>query len=170
MQTLSAPGLALEPLTVAHADAMFEVLSEQRLHEYLDYGPPASAEHLRGVYSKLERRASPDGSEQWLNWVVCLGCTEPIGVVQATIFAPGTSWIAYVFASKHWGKGFAQASTKVMLEHLASRYRINTFLATVEVENARSIALLERLSFRRATSQEAQAHQLTKTELLFVWP
>jgi RimJ/RimL family protein N-acetyltransferase len=168
MQTISASELLLEPLTVAHADAMFGVLSDPQLYRYLDYGPPPSVEHLRNVYAQLERRVSPDGTEQWLNWVVCLCGTEPVGYVQATLVAHNTAWVAYVFACKHWGRGYARTATNAMIDHLASDYGSTEFLATAEPGNARSISLLERLSFRRATTQEAQHHDLSKTELLFV--
>jgi hypothetical protein len=41
-------------------------------------------------------------------------------------------------------------------------------LATVEEANERSIRLLERLSFRPASAQEAAAHGLSATERLYV--
>jgi ribosomal-protein-alanine N-acetyltransferase len=167
VQTINAAELVLEPLMVAHADAMFGVLSDPQIYRYLDYGPPPSVEHLRDVYAKLERRESPDGSQLWLNWVVRLGA-KPMGYVQATVFPAGTAWVAYVLSSEYWGRGLACKATHAMIEHLASAYGITQYLATVEAQNRRSIGLLQRLSFRPATSQEAQDHDLSATERLFV--
>jgi ribosomal-protein-alanine N-acetyltransferase len=167
MQTITTPELVLEPLTVAHAEAMFAVLSDPELHRYLDYGPPPSLEHLRTVYAKLEARKSPDGSQVWLNWVVRRS-EEAIGYVQATIVSPGTTWVAYVLSSSHWGRGYARMATHAMIEHLALAYDVTRYMATVEAENIRSINLLERLSFRPGTSQEVQHHELSSTERLFV--
>ena len=47
MQALSAAGLLLEPLTVAHAGEMFTLLSDPELYRHLDHGPPPSLQHLR---------------------------------------------------------------------------------------------------------------------------
>ena len=168
MQTITAAELVLEPLTVAGADTMFEVLSDPQIYRYLDYGPPPSVEHLRDVYAKLERRTSPDGSQLWLNWVVRRLGAKPIGYVQATVSAPGTAWVAYVLSSEYWGRGYARMATHAMIEHLASAYGTTRYLATVEALNRRSIGLLERLSFRPATLHEAQDHDLSATERLFV--
>ena len=55
-----------------------------------------------------------------------------------------------------------------MLEHLASAYGTERFLASVEVDNRPSVRLLEALAFRQATAGERQGHDLTETERLFV--
>ena len=168
METLRTAELVLEPLTVAHAQAMYAVLREPALYQYLDHGPPPSAEHVRGVYERLEQRVSPDGSQGWLNWVVCLGSSgTPMGFVQATRVSARTAWVAYLLGSAYWGRGHAHAATAAMLEHLASRHAITEFLATVEKENLRSVALLSRLGFERASAEMAAAHDLSATELLF---
>jgi ribosomal-protein-alanine N-acetyltransferase len=168
MQTITAAELVLEPLTVADADTMFGVLSDPQIYRYLDYGPPPSVEHLRDVYTKLERRKSPDGSQLWLNWVVHRRGAEPMGYVQATVLPSGIAWVAFVLSSNHWGRGYASTAAHAMIEHLADAYGISQYLATVEAENRRSIALLERLSFRPGTPREAQLHDLSATERLFV--
>jgi ribosomal-protein-alanine N-acetyltransferase len=168
MQTIKAAELVLEPLTVAHADTMFALLSDPQIYRFLDYGPPPSVEHLRDVYAKLEPRKSPDGNQRWLNWVVYRRGAEPIGYVQATLCRPATAWVAYVLAGKYWGHGYARIATLAMIEHLAGAYGTNQYLATVEAENRRSISLLERLSFRPCAPQEARHYDLSTTERLFV--
>ena len=167
-QAISAAGLVLEPLTAAHAEAMFEVLTDAEIYRYLDYGPPSSVEYLRGVYEQLAAGRSPDGSEIWLNWIVREPGQPPMGFVQATVVPANRAWVAYVLSSKHWGKGHAHAATRAMLGHLEDAHGITRFLASVEVENRRSIGLLERLEFRLALSHEAQGHGLSGTERLYL--
>jgi RimJ/RimL family protein N-acetyltransferase len=168
MQTLFAPGLVLEPLVVDHADEMFPVLSEPKLYAFLGYGPPPSLAHVRHVYTQLERRMSPDGAERWLNWIVRPPAAPPIGFVQATLVEPATAWVAFVFASRHWGKGLARTATAAMIAHLEAAYGRSTFLATVERANVRSIAMLTALSFRPATPAELAPYGVDATEQLLV--
>ena len=168
MQTITTSQLVLEPLTVAHAEAMFEVLADSKIYRYLDYPPPPSVEHLRDVYTRLEARKSPDGDQIWLNWVVRPHGHPPVGYVQATIASTGSAWIAYVLSSKYWGRGYAHLATHVVMENLTTAYGVVRYLATVEAENCRSIRLLERLAFRPALSHEAAGHNLSATERLFV--
>lgn len=168
MQPIEAGALRLEPLTAAHAEAMFEILVEPEIHRYLDEPPPPSIEHLRGVYQRREARQSPDGTQRWLNWVIRAPEGSLLGYVQATVTLSGTAWIAYILASRHRGRGHAGTAVRAMMEHLAADYGVLRFLATVEVENVRSIRLLERLGFRAATAMELAGHPLTSTERLFV--
>ena len=167
MQRLLAANLVLEPLTEAHAEAMFPALSDPELYRYLDYGPPPSLDDLRSVYKRLQRGVSPDGSEIWLNWILCLDGAINIGYIQATLVSPNAAWIAYFLSSDYWGHGYAYSATKAMLQHLIERYEVAEFLATVEMENIRSISLLERLGFERAAHHEAEPHKLSNSEILF---
>jgi RimJ/RimL family protein N-acetyltransferase len=137
--------LTLEPLTVAHAPAMFALLVDPALYTYLDFPPPPSLEHLQRVYARLETRRSPDGTEAWLNWIVVRD-GEAIGFVQATIYPDHSANVAYVLGSAHWGRGYAIEAVTAMLAELGG----GKCFATVDARNARSIRLLERLGFRHA--------------------
>lgn len=166
--SLATGELLLEPLVVAHAEAMFEILGEPELYRYLDYPPPPSIEHLRSVYARLEQRKSPDGSQHWLNWIVRPRGRDPVGYVQATVTSHHSAWVGFVFSSRHWGRGYATQAAQAMLAHVACAHGVARFLATVEVANQRSIRLLERLGFHQATAQELKGHELSPTEILFV--
>lgn len=167
MRTIATSELVLEPLVVAHAEAMFELLSDAELYSYLDYPPPPSVDHLRRVYTKVEARQSPEGDEIWLNWVVRPQGYPLVGYVQATI-SGRTAFVAYVLGRKYWGRGHAQKAMQAMLEHLTSAYGVDCCLAMVEADNQRSIRLLERLGFHLATADELEGHSLSPTERMFV--
>ena len=168
MRKLRAGQLVLEPLCVAHADAMFKVLREPQLYRYLDYAPPPSVEHLRAVYERLEKRKSPDGADDWLNWVVRESKGPPVGFVQATVMPGGDAWIAYVIAVARQRHRLGTLATALMVDHLASDYGVKRFLASVEADNAPSIRLLERLGFGLASAEVGKEHNLSPSERLYV--
>ena len=125
---------------------MVAVLQDPLIYEY-EHEPPRSEEWLRERYTKLETRRSSDGSEHWLNWVVRLDSGEAIGYVQATVEPDGRAFIAYVLASRWWGKGLAQEAVRTMMQELRDAYRAKQFVAVFKKRNERSRRLLQRLGF-----------------------
>jgi RimJ/RimL family protein N-acetyltransferase len=168
MQTLATDRLDLEPLVVAHAELMFGVLGDLLMYRWLDDAPPLSIETLQARYAKLETRQNPDGTERWLNWIVRLRGGDTIGYVQATVMADTTAWVGYALASPYCGRGHATEATRRMVAHLEAEYGVTRLLATVEVDNERSIRLLQRLGFRPGRVDESAAHRLTASERLYV--
>ena len=168
MNALSTARLDLQPLFVSHADAMFEVLSDEKLYRYLDYPPHSSLQHTREVYKRLEARESPDGAQRWLNWIVVPHGQQPAGFVQATVVRPQTAWIAYLISPALWGRGYATEAVAAMMAHLADRYEVTHYQATVEAENTKSIALLLRVGMHPATAAELHGRTLAASERLYV--
>lgn len=162
--------LTLEPQLATHAEGMFFVLSDPAIYEY-ENAPPASVEWLRQRFTKLESRRSLDGTEQWLNWVIRLPSNELIGYVQATVVANETTasaTIAYELSSPHWGNGFASEAVRAMVEELAAHYLVTELSAVLKQQNLRSLRLLERLGFARATSAQHEQAGVEAGELLML--
>jgi ribosomal-protein-alanine N-acetyltransferase len=106
MRPLDADGLRLEPLVAADADAMFALLSDRDLYRYIDEAPPDDVDKLRARYARLESRASADGRQAWLNWIVrTQPGGAPLGFVQATVLGDGSAWVAYLLGRAHQGRG-----------------------------------------------------------------
>lgn len=145
MRVLRSPRLVLEPQREAHAHAMHEVLRDPAIYAF-EGAPPASLDALRERFRRLESRASGDGAEQWLNWVVRLADGPCIGYVQATV-AGDRAAIAYVFASAHWGQGYAREAVLAMIAELAQAYGVRELTAVLKTANARSRRLLESIAF-----------------------
>lgn len=169
MRTIEAPRLTLEPQLAEHAGAMFAVLSDPAIYAY-ENAPPASVEWLHQRFAALQARRSPDGSQQWLNWVLRLRSGELIGFVQATVEGDGRAWIAYQLASAYWGHGLAHEAVDAMIGELAARYRVHTVAAVFKRANARSRRLLERLGFAAAglpvdaADEDSMQRELVPTE------
>jgi RimJ/RimL family protein N-acetyltransferase len=167
MNLIRTDRLTLEPQVAAHAEEMFAVLSDPAIYEH-ENEPPGSVDSLRERFRKLESRCSPDGSEQWLNWIIRLRSSEPIGFVQATVMADSTAVIAYVLNSKYWGHGFASDAVRAMIGELAIGYRVAGLGAILKKTNHRSLRLLERIGFRPATERDYDQFQVDADELLML--
>ena len=57
-----------------------------------------------------------------------------------------------------WGQGFATEACHWLITELAQRHGVREILASVDVRNAKSIALLERLGFARVATCAAELH------------
>ena len=149
MRTLAAATLTLEPQLPAHAEAMFEVLSDLAIYRFGNQ-PPVSLEHLRQRFERLADGCSPDGREHWLNWVIRLPDGALAGYVQATIAADGLATVGYELASEFWGRGLGTQAVARMIEELQCAYRIQGLRASLHPDNLRSMRLLRRLGFEPA--------------------
>jgi [ribosomal protein S5]-alanine N-acetyltransferase len=165
LRTLVAEGLVLEPQVAAHADAMFDVLADPAIYEF-ENEPPASRETLRARFLRLETRGSNDGAEQWLNWVVRLAGGPLMGYVQATVTSRST-YVAYVFASAFWGRGYATRSVEAMIAELARSYGVRRLDAIAVRRNVRSLRVLERLGFTEASPAEQARRSIDAAETLW---
>jgi RimJ/RimL family protein N-acetyltransferase len=167
MRTLRTRRLVLEPQVVAHADAMFAVLSDPAIYAY-ENAPPPSLAWLRERYRKLESRRSGDGRELWLNWVIRVGDGRLAGYVQATVQADDAASIAYELGSAWWGQGLASEAVAAMIDELRVHYRVRRLAAVFKTANARSRRLLERLGFAAAATDAAKAVAIDADESLML--
>ena len=164
MRVLAAGPIVLEPQVVGHAEALFEVLRDPALYAF-EGAPPESLEVVRERFRRLESRRSPDGRQQWLNWVVRPAPDEtPIGFVQATVVGDGGAAIAYVLARSHWGRGLASRAVEAMLAELAARYGVRSATAVLKTANVRSLRLLQRLQFAPASAALRERLELDADE------
>ena len=166
LQDLHTPRLTLEPQTALHAPAMFKVLGDPAIYTY-ENQPPVSLDALTRRFARLEARQSPDGGEQWLNWVLRQRSDgELIGYVQATVQADGRALVAYELASRHWGQGLGSEAVQAMLDELQGPWQVRHALAVFKRANVRSLALLQRLGFADASSDDLARGTLEPDERL----
>ena len=168
MRTLVAGGLRLEPQVAGHADEMFVVLGDPAIYEF-ENEPPRSLNEVRERFTELESRKSPNGQEQWLNWVVrVVQSAKLAGYVQATIYPDRRAAVAYEFSSAHWGRGHARQSLEAMFAELALRHEVSQLTAVLKQRNFRSFRLLQRLGFWVASREEHGLRQVEPDEHLMV--
>ncbi len=159
MRALAADGLTLEPQVAAHAAELFPVLRDPRLYTFTDDSEPVSEAWLRERFARLESRRSPDGSQHWLNWVVRDASGAAVGYVQATVAADGEAEIAYVFGRQYWRRGYGFAACTAVIAELAAAYGVTRVTATLDPDNAASLALLKKLGLG-LVEESAEAHEV----------
>jgi RimJ/RimL family protein N-acetyltransferase len=73
-----------------------------------------------------------------------------MGYVQATVLADGEALIAYEFASRFWGLGYAREAVAAMMQELSGAYGVRRVGAVFKKTNHRSRKLLGRLGMATA--------------------
>lgn len=142
MKQIITTRLRLVPLRVEHAEAMFPLLCDPRVHEFIQGEPPASLECLQERYRRHETRHSPDGTEQWLNWIIQpLESDVCMGFIQATIHTTATADFAIVLGSSYWGRGLAREAAVCALHTLFTDYAVSSLFAMADKRNVRSLSL-----------------------------
>jgi RimJ/RimL family protein N-acetyltransferase len=135
--------LELEPLTAGDADEMVGVLGDQRLHDFIG-GRPATLEELRARYAVLADGRSPDGTQEWRNWILRLRDGTAVGTVQATIVDDGrAAEIAWVVGTPWQGRGLASEAAIGLVAWLEAR-RVRTITAHVHPDHRASAAVAAR--------------------------
>jgi len=168
VRVLTAQGITLEPQVASHAPAMFDLLCDPAIYEY-ENEPPRSLEWLRARFARLESRKSPDGKQQWLNWIVRLESGDVAGYVQASVYPDGRASIAYVLGSRYWGKGIASRAVVAMIGELREHHGAAECIAILKSVNQRSLRLLERLGFASASPSELRI-EIESDELVMLLP
>src|SRR5437667_6717479 len=110
---ISSARLRLVPLTVADVAEMVEVLSGAALYACTGGAPPGLDE-LRARYARQAAGRSPDGREEWRNWILRREPGgEAVGYVQATITGEGRrAEIAWVVGLAWQGQGYASEALR----------------------------------------------------------
>lgn len=122
---------------------MMGVLADPTLYRFIGGAPP-SADDLRRRYAAQSAGHSPDGAQDWLNWVVRDAATgAATGYVQATV-ERGTADVAWVIGSEFQGRGLAGAAATAMVGWLRAN-GVETVVAHVHPDHLASAALARRL-------------------------
>ncbi len=145
--TVVTERLALEPLRVGHAAELVGVLADPALYAFTGDEPPTTAE-LERRHAAQAVGHSPDGSADWLNWIVreARGSRPAVGYVQATV-TDGTAELAWVIGTPHHGRGFAREAATALAGWLRER-GVGTLVAHVHPDHLASTAVARAIGLR----------------------
>jgi RimJ/RimL family protein N-acetyltransferase len=152
--TLSTGRLTLEPLTPAHADAMFEGFADADLYRWIEVVPPANVEDLRQRFARIADPYAPTG-QLWLNWAVRLTGDAYVGLVEATVRPDRVVFLAYYVFARYMRQGIAREACRAVIEHLWRAYDAREVRADMDYRNVPSRCLVEALGFARRKRQVA---------------
>lgn len=143
-----ADRLELVPLTVDDAADMVDVLSDPALYTFIGGTPPTLPE-LRSRYARLVVGRSPDGRQEWLNWIIR---RRPdglaVGTVQATVTDEGQeAEIAWIVGAAFQGQGYASAAAAALVGWLDGS-GVRTITAHVHPDHQASSAVAARAGLR----------------------
>jgi ribosomal-protein-alanine N-acetyltransferase len=160
--------LRIEPLCAAHAPLLFPVLADPRIYTFVPEAAHPSVASLTQRYGRLEAGAPAESNEVWLNWALQrIDTLAYIGTLQATVTLGLNAHIGYVLAPPAWGQGFATEACTWLVAELRKRFAVDDILATVDVRNARSIRVLERLGFGCIGTEAAELHGASTTDFRY---
>ena len=102
--------LRLQPVAPEHAEELWPLLDDVRLHRFTG-GRPLSLSELRRRFARQALGCSPDGGERWCTWIVRERATAAAtGFVQATVpsGAPRSAELAWTIATAFQHRGYAR--------------------------------------------------------------
>lgn len=145
---LATQRLRLEPLTAAHADAMFVPLQDDAIYRWISAPVSSSVQALRERWARNESRVSPDGREAWLNWAVQrVSDGVYVGKIDVSIDEASTATnVGYIFFPAFWGQGLATEAVVAVVDHLIG-VGVTRLVATVTAGNAASARVLTKAGF-----------------------
>ena len=117
-------------------------------HQSWDRFPEEDAREL----VREMRTRHPGKPGEWFQIAIGLGPQrELIGDLGFHVlrYEPKQADIGYTLSRAHQGRGYATEAVRRLLQYAFDRLGLHRVIAGTDVENARSIALLERIGFRR---------------------
>jgi RimJ/RimL family protein N-acetyltransferase len=137
----------------------FEEADLATLHAYRNDAEIARYQGFRAVdregllrFILHMNRASPETVGDWLQWAVEDKATGlhfgDVGIHRQAD-EPLEAEITYTFAREAHGRGYATEAVEALLNHLFGVLGLHRVTALIYADNVRSIALVERLGFRK---------------------
>jgi [ribosomal protein S5]-alanine N-acetyltransferase len=138
--------LLLRKWTHADCDALFEIMRDARVMRYLADGKPFTLEKVRAFLAWAEEYERENGFCRWK--VIEKSSGEIIG--SCGFARPhGTEEIelGYLFAQKHWGKGYATEIARAAADYGFKKLGFREIIAMTDVENTASQKILGKIGF-----------------------
>ena len=149
LPTLHGDRLCLRWIEERDADALFEVFADPQVTRY--WSSPAWTERAEAARLIADIRACFARGDL-LQWGIArLDDDRLVGTCTLAQLDPthGRAELGFALGSSHWGRGYATEALTRLLAFAFEELELHRIEADVDPRNAKSVALLERLGFRR---------------------
>jgi len=157
MRTIITTRLELQPLEIKHADRLYELFQNWELHQFIWTEPPKDILQFRKKIEFQEKLLSPDGTQDWLNWIGVDPRTQEIvskieiTVMRAVVGEQKIAYIAYYTFPPFQKQGFAHESCAAVMEYMFRERGIEKIIIEMDVLNTASVKLAESLGAKRVS-------------------
>ena len=154
----------LSPLTESDADEMVGVLAASELYTFIG-GEPPTLDALRARYARLAGGHSPDGLQEWVNWIARRAEDgAAVGTVQATVVdGGGRADVAWVFGTAWQGRGYATEAASALVAWLRER-GVAEIRAAIHPEHAASARVAERIGLAPTGEFDDDGEQIWRAQ------
>jgi RimJ/RimL family protein N-acetyltransferase len=143
---LETKRLALRKWTDADCSALFEILRDRSVVRSVDDGKPFSLEKTRKFLDAMKKCAGANGFCRWK--VVEKASGEIAGTCGfGRIEETDEIELGYLFARKHWGKGYATEIARAAIDYGFNKLGFREIIALTDLENTASQKVLEKIGF-----------------------
>ena len=144
---LETKRLVLRKWTAADCDALFEIMSDAEVARNIGDGKPFTMEKTKEFLVWVENYERENGFCRWK--VIEKSSGKTIGSCGfARLDGTGKIDLGYLFAQKHWGKGYATEIAEATLDHGFNKLGFREIIALTDLENTASQKVLEKIGFR----------------------
>ncbi|WP_319479243.1 GNAT family protein [uncultured Draconibacterium sp.] len=144
---LNTKRLVLRPLTINDKHSLLAYRSDAEANKYQGW-IPKTLDDVEIFFGKLSAECNvPD---TWFQLaVVEKNNNELIGDIGIHFIDEQQVEIGYTIAKQHQGLGFATEASKAVIDYLFGALKKHRITASIDPENIASVALLEKLGFRK---------------------
>lgn len=140
--------MILQVWTQADSDALFEIMRDARVMRYLADGKPFDLEKVKDFLIWAENYQAENNFCRWK--VIEKSSGEIIGSCGfARPHGTDEVELGYLFAQKHWGKGFATEAAEAAKLYGFGKLGFREIIAMTDLENTASQKVLEKIGFAK---------------------
>lgn len=146
---LEAGAVRLRQLEDADLGDLHAVFSDVRAMRYWSRPAFADLEETRGYLQAIHDGRARGDLLQW--GIEHVAERRIIGTSTLFAFYPGQgrAEIGYILGSSWWGRGYANAAVRRLLQHARDELQLRRIEADIDPRNSASLRFVERLGFQR---------------------
>ena len=144
---LATQRLRIREFTAGDEESLVALYSDRRVTRHLLHGP-RDAEGVQHHLAGILRRQRSRRRDTWELGAVDAASGLLVGAGDLALHSAKEAEIGYMVARKHWGQGYG---VEIAAALLASAFRdlgVEQVVATVDIGNARSLAVLDKVGLR----------------------